>query len=157
MGKQQNRGFLGVGQFLFLARGRNRFRGVLLHKLGQPLHILHRRFGQNTVTQVEDVSGAPGGTLQNVRGSRLEFFPIGKQQDGIEIALNRAPLAELLPSFVERNAPIEANHFRAGLLHRRQQRRGFRAKVNDGCTGFLQRAHQFGWCVEGRIADSPPR
>ena len=71
-------------------------------------------------------------------GSRLEFFPIREEQDGIEIALNGAAMLKIAPTFVERDAPIEADNISFGFIHRGEQRGAVSAKVNDGSAGFPQ-------------------
>ena len=63
---------------------------IFLHEAREVLHIVDRSFGQNAVAEIEDVAGASGGALQNIFRARFQFFPVGEQQHGIEIALHRA-------------------------------------------------------------------
>ena len=56
---------------------------------------------------------------------------LGEEQDGVEIALHRNGVAESGPAFIQRHAPIEADHIGSGLAHGRQQGRGIHAEVDD--------------------------
>ena len=93
---------------------------MLADVIAERFYVVHRSFGKNAVAEIEDMAGTSGGLAQNVLGPLLEFFPIGEEQHGIEIALHRAFQTKALPSGVERNAPVQANDFGAGFLHRGQ-------------------------------------
>ena len=53
-------------------------------------------------------------------------------------------MIEIAPAFVERDAPVEADDFGSGFIHRGQQRGAIGAKINDGRAGFLQTLYQAG-------------
>ena len=111
---------------------------------GQRFHILDWSFGQDAVTQIENVSGTPGGAAQNIFGARLQFLPIREEQDRIEISLHGAFEVEISPAFVKRDAPVEPNHFGAGFSHRGQKGSAVCPEINYWHTCFLQSLHQFG-------------
>ncbi len=49
---------------------------------------------------------------------------------------------EIAPAPVEGDAPVEADDFSSGFIHRGKQRGAIGAKVNNRCAGFLQTLHQ---------------
>src|SRR5271170_2054863 len=111
---------------------------MLLNQAGQVFHVFHGSFGEDAVAQIEDVAGASGGESKNVFGARLQLLPIGKKQDGIEIALYGAAMFEIAPALVERNAPVETDDFGSGLTHRGEQSGGVGAEINYGRARLLQ-------------------
>jgi hypothetical protein len=52
---------------------------MLLDEVAKLFDVLHRGFRQDTVSEVENVAGPSGSTLEDILGSRLHFFPAGKQ------------------------------------------------------------------------------
>ena len=118
--------------------------GIFLHEASQVLHIVDWGFGEDAVAEIEDVAGASGGAAENVFGARLQFLPVGEEQNRIEIALHGALVIEASPAFVERDAPVEADDVRSGLFHRGQERGAVGAEINDGRAGFLQLLHHGG-------------
>lgn len=79
MGQQKNGGGLRVGDSArFLTPDVSRLRRELLHEFAQVFDVLHRRFRQDPMAQIEDVPGPLGGAPQNIFGARLDFFPVGK-------------------------------------------------------------------------------
>ena len=96
------------------------------------------------MAEIEDVAGASGGELQNVFGAGLQFFPVGEKQDGIQIALHGAAMFEIAPALIERDAPVEADDFGSGFIHRGKQRGAVGAKINDWRAGLLQALDQGG-------------
>ena len=62
---------------------------IFLHEASEILHIVYLCFGQNSVTQIEDVPRASGRALQNVFGSRLQLVPFGEQQYRVQISLQQ--------------------------------------------------------------------
>src|SRR5579859_6399586 len=92
------------------------------YKMDQRANVFHRRFGQNSVPQIEDVSRAARSLLQHRISALTQLLLAAKEQHRIEIALHRPGKIEAAPRLVQREAPVHADHLRAGLLHRRQQR-----------------------------------
>src|ERR1039458_1052055 len=101
------------------------------------LHVLYRGFLKNAVAEIEDVARASSSAAQNVFRARLDFFPLGEKQHGIEIALHRALVAEALPSGIERNTPVEADNLGARFLHGRQKRGTISSEIDNGHARFL--------------------
>ena len=115
-----------------------------MHQARQILHIVHRRFGQDSVAQIEDVAGAPGGEAEDFFRAPLQFLPVGKEQDGIEISLHGALVIEAGPALIEGNTPVESDHIGSSFVHGGKQRRAVSSEINDGHTGFLQLLHHAG-------------
>ena len=65
------------------------------------------------MAQVEDMARAAGGTGQHVVNAVLKFRPGGQEGDGVEVALDRFVVADLLPAPVERHLPVDADHITA--------------------------------------------
>ena len=53
-------------------------------------------------------------------------------------------MVEIAPALVERDAPVEADDFGSGFVHRRKQRSAVGAEINNGRAGFLQALHENG-------------
>ena len=70
------------------------------------------------MTEVEDVPVAPARALEHVERRRLETVPRREQRGRIEVALH-ASLADELPAFVERDAPVEPDHVAARCREQR--------------------------------------
>src|ERR1700710_146119 len=98
----------------------------------QVFHILHGRFRKNSVAKIKDVACAPGGAVQYICRARLDLFPFCEQQYRIEISLDGASMAQALPTFVERDAPVESDDIRACFFHCRQERGAVGAEINYG-------------------------
>ena len=58
-----------------------------MNRINQGLDILHRRLGQNTVAQIEDITGAVFYSLQNIVGLSNHLFLRTEERIGIEIPL----------------------------------------------------------------------
>jgi hypothetical protein len=80
-----------------------------MHHLNQSFDVLDRRLGQHAVPQIENMAPATIYLRQDL--ARLCFDNVGcrEQDGGIEIALQR-DLAEAVPRFNQRHAPIYADH-----------------------------------------------
>src|SRR5205085_3728472 len=91
-------------------------------------------FWQDAVAEVEDVAGAIRRLVENRFRAPADDFRIGEEGDGVEVALD-GHVAEARPGFVQTDAPVEADHVAARLLHEFQQPGGARAEVYDGDAG----------------------
>src|SRR5580704_19216702 len=80
------------------------------------------------------MAGASRGQTKDFLCARLQFFPIRKKQNGIEIALHGTAVFEVAPAFIERDAPVEADDIGPSFIHRRQQGSTVGAEINDGRT-----------------------
>jgi carboxymethylenebutenolidase len=96
------------------------------------------------VAKIEDVARASGSAAEDVFRARLQFLPIGEEQNGIEIALHRALMTEASPAIVERDTPVEPDHVGSSLFHGGQERGAVGAEINDGRASFLQLPHHAG-------------
>ena len=118
-------------------------RRVLLDKFGQRLHVFHRRFRQNAVAQIEDWPGRPAARCRISSARDLNSFQSAKSKTGSRLPCT-ARRTQASPAFIERNAPVQADDFRSGFSHRRQQRRAVGSEINDRHAGLLQLLYQFG-------------
>src|SRR5260370_12401290 len=124
------------------ASGRQIHGRVFLHQTRKVLHVLDRGLGQDAVAQIEDVAVAAARELKNMLGARFQLLPIREEQDRVQISLDGAAIFEIAPAFVQRDAPVEADDFSAGFIHRGQQRGAISAEIYDGRAGLLQTLHQ---------------
>jgi hypothetical protein len=85
----------------------------LMDHLYDFLHVFNRRSGNNSVTQVEDVTGSRRGGEKNFFDADFENFKRRKQGDWVEISLHSTGVAHCAPPFIEGLTPIEANHVSA--------------------------------------------
>ena len=74
------------------------------------------------MAEIKNVAGAGGGAGQHLLSAAADFCTVGQQHGGIEIALHGAIVADQLPSVVEIDPPVHADHAAAGLRLNRQQR-----------------------------------
>src|SRR5205823_12937848 len=90
-------------------------RSAAMHPLHDRLQRLHRRLGEDAVSQVEDVPGASAGAGEHVPHLPLELRPRRQERYRIEVALNgtRGRGPDPLPRNVERDAPVDADHIAA--------------------------------------------
>ena len=81
-----------------------------MHMPRERLHVLDGRHRQDAVSEIEDVSGAPGGAREDVirRGDRA--VDRSEEERRIEVALDRPIGSDFLPCLIERRAPVDADH-----------------------------------------------
>src|SRR6187399_2495236 len=96
------------------------------------LDMFQRRWREDAVAEIEDVTRASAGPGQHVVYRREDPIDRSKQQRRIEVALDGAIVSDSLPCLVERRTPVGADHVAAGLSHLRQDRPGSDAEVNRG-------------------------
>ena len=101
-----------------------------MHVARERLDVFDRRAGQDAVTEIEDVPGPAAGALEHVVGCGERAIERAEQQRGIEVALNRPIEADALPRFVERGAPVGADHVTARLAQLGENRAGADAEMN---------------------------
>src|SRR6266536_2978589 len=75
---------------------------LLMHIPSKSLHVLHRRRGQDAVTEVEDMAGTSARACEDVVGRREDAIQRSEKQRRIEVALNRAVGADSRPGLVQR-------------------------------------------------------
>ena len=108
---------------------------IFLHKLRQRLDVLHRRLRQNAMSQIKNMPRPSAGAPQNLL-PRSPLFPSSRQKAAPDPDFP-APLRTRLPSTrIQRNPPVQADHFGASFLHRRQKRGAVRAEINDRTSVF---------------------
>src|SRR5690348_16471519 len=84
------------------------------NKIHQRANIFHRRFRQDSVTQVKDVPGTAASLAENSVRTRAQLFLPGKEQYGIKIALHSAVKLQAAPCLIQRKPPVHAHHLRSG-------------------------------------------
>ena len=82
------------------------------------------------MAEVEDVSGAAGGQGEDFADAGLEDVERGEEGDGVEVALDSAARAYGTPTFVEGNAPVEAEDVCGGFGHGGKHRGGVDAEID---------------------------
>ena len=112
-------------------RGRQWLR-VFANELHYRLHIFDRSSGDDAVAEIEDVSGTACGLRENLVDALANQLRLGEESDGVEVALHRAGVVERAPAFVERHAPVEAEHVGSGLAHGGEQAGGVDSEIDDG-------------------------
>src|SRR5882757_7702901 len=125
---------------------------MFAHEVAESFYILYRSFRKYAVSEIEDVTGAAAGLAQDVFRARLNMFPIRKQQNRIEISLHGSAKSQALPTSIERNTPVDANHLRAAFLHQGQEGSAIGAEINNRHAGLLQAFHQVGDVRQGIAA-----
>ena len=85
-----------------------------MHGVDHGDHMIDRRFRQDAVAEIENMSGTAAGAAQDFRHSAFDFFRRGEQRDRVEVALHGDIVADGGPAFVEIDTPVEADDIAAG-------------------------------------------
>src|SRR5262245_48602168 len=93
-----------------------------MHVSSERLHVFDRSHRQNSVPQIEDVTGDSARAHQDIVSAGNDSFERTEQQRWIEVALDRAVVTDPVPRSIERSAPIGADHVAAGLAQLRENR-----------------------------------
>ena len=86
----------------------------LVHRFDHGDDMFHRGLGQNTMAQIENMTGPGAGAAQDFSDAVFDFFRRCIERDWIEISLDGDIIADGLPGFVKINAPVEPDHRSAG-------------------------------------------
>src|SRR3954447_26260802 len=84
--------------------------------LDDSFHVLHRSFGQDTVSEIYDVTWAGPRTLKQLLHLAAEFRERGEQRRGIQITLHGGAVADLHPGLVDVHAPVYSDNVAAGRM-----------------------------------------
>ena len=85
--------------------------------------------------EVEDVARPSAGAREDLVGRRENAVERAEQERGVEISLDAAVAADSRPGFVERRAPVGADHVAAGLAQLIEDRSGADAEMNRRHAG----------------------
>src|SRR5687768_2138215 len=85
---------------------------------------------QNAVPEIEDVAGPPAGPPQHIVCRRVKTVGGAEEQRRIEVALHRT-IRNPRPGFVERLAPVDADHVAAGSGKILEDGGGADAEMNE--------------------------
>ena len=108
--------------------------------------------GDDAVAEVEDVAGAVCGEGEDLFDAGLEDGGRGEEGDGVEVALDRAAGAGGAPTFVEGDAPVEAEDVCGGFAEGGEERGGVYAEVDDGDAEGLDAGDELGGGGEAVLA-----
>src|SRR6266508_4366402 len=110
-----------------------------MNRLDQDLEILDRRFGQNAVTEVEDVARLSAGAAQHFTRAFADQVRWAEQHRWVEVALNPAREADSAPSVVQSYAPVQGHYVRTGFRDWLGEARGVGPEVNPRHVERLER------------------
>ena len=110
-------------------------RTQLMHRVHESDRVIDWRFLEDAVPQIKDVPRTPVRQIQNLANTAANRLSIRQQYTRIEISLDGAIEANLSPSLVQIDSPIQPNNGRAALGHQRQQRWISGGKTDDGNPG----------------------
>src|SRR5216683_7306601 len=116
-------------------RGSSRARSSLahlMHHIDQRNHMVDRRFGQDTVSQIENMARTAARLFEDRAHAVANLRDIGKQRYRVKVALHGDAGTETLPGLRQIDAPIEADYVAPGLAHQFEQIARHRAEVNHG-------------------------
>src|SRR5262245_21892137 len=109
-----------------------------MYQIHHSFDVLHRRMLQDAVSQIKDMTRSALRAMENIVNPFLDLWQRGKQDCRIQVTLYGAIVSDDSPAFIERQAPIQAEHRAAGTLHERQQCCAIRPKMDD------RHVHRFG-------------
>src|SRR5215210_2727755 len=95
------------------------------------LHVLDRGRWVNAVAEIEDVTGAPTHTLQDIAGAIEQPVHGTKEHHRIQIPLYRPVIADPRPRFIDRLPPVDADDITTGFGEVRQDGAGADAEMNQ--------------------------
>ena len=101
-----------------------------MNGINQGDNVIDRSLGQNSVAEIEDMTGASAGAVEDRARALANFGDSGEQRNRVEIALNRNVLTEPLPRFREIDAPVETDNVAARLAHEFEQIAGDRTEMD---------------------------
>src|ERR1700684_3819019 len=81
----------------------------LADHLDDGLDMVYRRLGKDAVTQVENMAGTRSGAAEQFVYADLELGHRSKEHHRVQIALNRRAVADIHPSLVDIEAPVNAH------------------------------------------------
>src|SRR5436853_565353 len=109
------------------------------------MHQLHRRgdgfhwsVRENPMTKVKDVPSTTSSPLENILHPSLDLVERGKQDDRVQIPLDRRIVSNHRPGLVQMHPPVHADDVAACLPHEPKQGRRACAEVDEGDAFMLQ-------------------
>src|SRR5580704_15358541 len=106
------------------------------------LNIFDWSIRDDAVAEVEDVSGAPPGLIEDLVDSPADQLRRSEEGDRVQVTLYRAGVVEASPCPVKRGAPVETEHVGSSVVHRGEQARGVDAEVDHWDAHGLDIADQ---------------
>src|SRR6185503_17915915 len=96
----------------------------------QPSDLVDRCFGQDAVTQVEDVSESVRGLVEHASGFALEHLRGGEERQWVKITHHPDLLAQLAPGAAQVDPPVESDHASPGVAEVPQEAPRIGAEVD---------------------------
>src|SRR5260370_33808335 len=103
-----------------------------MHHIDQRNHMVDRRFGQDTVSQIENMARTAARLVEDRAHAAPNLPDIGKQRYRVKVALHGNAGTETLPRLRQIDAPIEADYVAPGLTHQLEQLARRRAEATHG-------------------------
>src|ERR1019366_1949587 len=103
---------------------------LLMHIPRERLDVLERRRRQNAMAEIENVAVSSARARQHIVGRGEHAIERPEEKRWIEVALDPAIEADALPRFVERDAPVGADHIATGFAQLAENRRRADAEMN---------------------------
>src|SRR5437868_15396154 len=89
-----------------------------MYQLDRQLRALDGSRRQDAVAEIEDVSGdSPASLFEHAHDTLLQLRVGQKPAGGSEVSLQGDARSDAAPGFVERDAPVDSRHVRAGAGH----------------------------------------
>ena len=101
-----------------------------MHQLGDVGEHAGVGVGQHAVAEVEDVAAGGAALLDDPADLAVDGRPVGQQDGGVEVALQRRPGPTRPGGLVQRHPPVDADDVGAGVADQRQQLTGADAEVD---------------------------
>src|SRR3569833_3743065 len=109
----------------------------LAHHLHHCLHFLYWSIRHDPMTEIEDVPRSSRSSPQNLLDPRFDHFDRCKQNNRVEIALNRVSMTDFAPTHIERLSPVKSDHIRSRRRHLLKQSCCLNAEVDDRNSHLL--------------------
>src|SRR5271165_1641656 len=100
--------------------------------------MIDRRLRENSMAQVEDVSGAPGRLLEDPPHLTLDLGEWCEEDDGVQVPLNGDLWSQAVPALPQVDPPIESDHRPSGIALQFQERTSVGAEVDGRHRGIKQ-------------------
>src|SRR5207249_12192165 len=103
-----------------------------MHQLHRRGDGFHRSVRENPMTKVKDVPGTTSSPLENILHPSFDLVERGKQDDRVQVALDRRIVSKHRPGLVQMHPPVYADDVAACLTHEPKQGRRASAEVDEG-------------------------
>src|SRR4030042_2845763 len=102
-----------------------------MNRVNQRSYIFDRRVGQNSMSEIEDVTRSTSNAIKNSLNLLLNQIPRSQQNNRIEVSLYRHVTPNTGPSLPDIHAPIHPNHISSCVFHEFQKGRVGSGEMNE--------------------------